>query len=487
MKKARIKTILIMLAIGVCAPIAFAGWKVLYLSFFEFSPPRIKIIDMPRGVGIAPVTLKLQLVDLESGLRTVTITQQQRGGKVKVLLEPRQLEGKIKEVIVLDYDRKLTQLDEGSITLRVVAQDMSLWSNRAESIIELIVDYEKPSISVMQAPESILSGGTGAIFYRAQDTELADSGIRVGSLTFKGYPARSFDPDMRDDNLFVALFSTPPNSTENSLILNARIFAEDKVGNASSEQISIPIEQKPATQVSVEVSESFVSQRIAALAKDNLTKLLKGGFIGPEKQDWSTLPPEELWHKQFNLIYGTLRNLNSIEISSLLINTRFDRYWTSPLLRQFGEVGRQFGTQTTFKYQGIPLGSTIEQGLTITLPKGERQVASVARGVVAFSENLGFYGHCVAIDHGLGLASVYANLQGALVNRGESIEAGTIVGTAGEGSTADTAEFILELRISGVPVDPKEWLDKNWFGTNIISASNTVKRAIGAPVRSFLR
>ena len=100
---------------------------------------------------------------------------------------------------------------------------------------------------------------------------------------------------------------------------------------------------------------------------------------------------------------------------------------------------------------------TFRTGIDIQADRGE-PVRSVYSGRILFSEWYKGYGNLMIIDHGDHYYSVYAHLEERLKSKGEKVETGETIGTAGDtGSVAGTGLYF-ELRHRGKPMDPLEWI-----------------------------
>jgi septal ring factor EnvC (AmiA/AmiB activator) len=66
----------------------------------------------------------------------------------------------------------------------------------------------------------------------------------------------------------------------------------------------------------------------------------------------------------------------------------------------------------------------------------------------------------VVLDHGSKHHSLYAHLNEALVQLGQAVPAGTIVGRVGSGGPEGPGLYF-EMRFQGRPEDPMEWLKRN--------------------------
>lgn len=95
-------------------------------------------------------------------------------------------------------------------------------------------------------------------------------------------------------------------------------------------------------------------------------------------------------------------------------------------------------------------------GLDLEGPAGT-PFRAVLEGTVLWAGALRGYGLTAIVDHGAGVATVYAHAAGLVVEKGEQVARGQTLGHVGE--TGDRAPFLyFELREGGKPVDPATWL-----------------------------
>jgi len=81
-------------------------------------------------------------------------------------------------------------------------------------------------------------------------------------------------------------------------------------------------------------------------------------------------------------------------------------------------------------------------------------VRAAAPGVVVLSRRLGDYGRLVVVDHGEGLATLYAHLDESLVRRGSLIGALAVVGLVGSTGRTTGPHLHFEVRENSIAVDP---------------------------------
>jgi murein DD-endopeptidase MepM/ murein hydrolase activator NlpD len=86
------------------------------------------------------------------------------------------------------------------------------------------------------------------------------------------------------------------------------------------------------------------------------------------------------------------------------------------------------------------------------------EIHAAAAGRVVHAGPAGGYGIMVEIDHGNGLATVYAHMSEALVEEGEAVDRGAVLGRLGSTGRSTGPHLHYEVRVDGEPVDPERYL-----------------------------
>ncbi len=219
------------------------------------------------------------------------------------------------------------------------------------------------------------------------DGNLAQGGLAIGhadpgsSVTVNGRPVRvsiegefllGFD---RDAPAGVQLSITDPAGVKRvqTVAVARRDFPVQRVDGLPPQQVS------PDAKTLKRINEE-AALVAAAKARDSATPFFRSGFVWPVAG-------------QLSGVYGSQRILN-------------------------GEPRSPHG------------------GLDIAAPKGAPVVAA-ADGIVSLVHNdLFFTGRTVMIDHGFGLASVYAHLDTVSVRPGQTVAKGAPIGTVGASGRA---------------------------------------------------
>jgi murein DD-endopeptidase MepM/ murein hydrolase activator NlpD len=112
-----------------------------------------------------------------------------------------------------------------------------------------------------------------------------------------------------------------------------------------------------------------------------------------------------------------------------------------------------------FGYRADPfLGRlALHPGVDLAEPYGA-EIHAAASGRVAHAGPAGGYGIMVEIDHGNGLATRYAHMSETLVEEGEAVDKGAVLGKLGSTGRSTGPHLHYEVRVDGEPVDPERYL-----------------------------
>lgn len=88
------------------------------------------------------------------------------------------------------------------------------------------------------------------------------------------------------------------------------------------------------------------------------------------------------------------------------------------------------------------------------------EIYSPASGVVVFAGPMIVRGNAVMIDHGWGVYTGYMHQAEILVEEGDQVETGQVIGIVGETGRVNGPHLHFEVWAGGVQVDPLDWLDR---------------------------
>jgi murein DD-endopeptidase MepM/ murein hydrolase activator NlpD len=86
------------------------------------------------------------------------------------------------------------------------------------------------------------------------------------------------------------------------------------------------------------------------------------------------------------------------------------------------------------------------------------EIHATAGGRVVHAGPMGGYGDMVEIDHGNGLATRYGHMSEILVEEGQEVKAGAVLGRLGSTGRSTGPHLHYEVRVDGEPVDPERFL-----------------------------
>ncbi|NIM04406.1 MAG: peptidoglycan DD-metalloendopeptidase family protein [Armatimonadetes bacterium] len=150
---------------------------------------------------------------------------------------------------------------------------------------------------------------------------------------------------------------------------------------------------------------------------------------------------------------------NSREVEALLQRLQTTKTGRERLSQPFtgkfkqpveGRISSGFGYRThpIFKVRKM------HTGVDIAAPHRTR-IRAAAAGLVIHAKRWGGYGKCILIDHGGGLATLYAHCSSLAVSVGERVKQGQVIGRVGSTGISTGPHLHFEVRRNGKPVDPQ--------------------------------
>lgn len=116
-------------------------------------------------------------------------------------------------------------------------------------------------------------------------------------------------------------------------------------------------------------------------------------------------------------------------------------------------------TTSRFGYRVSPFfeGTTFHQGLDIANEEGS-SIKSPADGTVIYNGWQGSYGRLIVLDHGYGFSTRFGHLDRSIVNIGQRVKRGQVIGFLGNTGRSTAPHLHFEVRMNGVPVNPLKYL-----------------------------
>jgi murein DD-endopeptidase MepM/ murein hydrolase activator NlpD len=429
----------------------------LAVSRLDGDPPEIALPEQ-MVLGTNPVPLVVDLSDEGSGLRRLDVRIEAQGVERDLVSESFQgswlaggAPGSHQRHVELDLDPARLGLGDGDAEVVVVARDWS-WrdgfrGNPSEARIALRIDTSPPRVQVESGLTYAERGGAGVIVYRV-DEQTARDGVRVGDAFFRGYPVASAGGEgggPEASTRRAAIFAVP---VEAGARPEVRVLAEDLAGNATERGVNVRIRDREFARGDVGLPDDFLERVAVPLAEAN----------GLASDD-----PVEA----FRQVNRALRAQNEARIREIVSSSSPVRQFSGAFEQwRNSAVRSRFAEFRDYKVGGVAVSDARHYGFDLASTARAPVTASNA-GTVAFAGDLGIYGQCVVIDHGIGVHSLYGHLSDIAVAEGERVEKGAVLGHSGETGLAGGDHLHFAILVGGEYANPVEWWDPRWVKTHI--------------------
>jgi murein DD-endopeptidase MepM/ murein hydrolase activator NlpD len=415
----------------------------------EGGPPELKGPErLYAGRGKTSVSVEAR--DTDSGIRRLELRVVQGPNKQRIakLDFPGNLalggaRGAV-DLIEAEIDPEALGLREGDATVIAKAVDWSwqrwLSGNPEWLEIPLRVDLTRPRVEIETGQTYVRRGGAGAVVYRVREETKRD-GVLVGDSFFPGRPFPG-DPKRR-----IALFAIPRNVAPSPRIA---VVAEDLAGNEASAGWPVLLTERTFDDVRIELGSTFLQVKVRDLAET----------VGVPADDPLAA---------FQRINSEIRAENERKVRELIAGSG-DEPLFSGEFRQMrsSAVTSGFAERRSYFVEGNKVSEAIHYGYDLASTAGAPIEAS-NRGRVLYAGELGIYGNCVLVDHGLGLVSLYAHLAQIDVAEGDLVEKSQVLGRSGDTGLAGGDHLHYAMLVGDTYVDPTEWWDAKWVEEKVMS------------------
>jgi murein DD-endopeptidase MepM/ murein hydrolase activator NlpD len=360
--------------------------------------------------------------------------------------------------------RDVPELQPGPARIVVHAARPVLYGLReaaSEMARDVDVRLEPPRVAVLSTLHYINHGGAELVVYRAAPADV-ESGVRVGDQTYPGYPA-SGAGIQADDATHVAFFAL---LHDQDLTTPISLYARDPAGNETTAPLDHVAFARRFARSRIEIDDRFLQRVVPAIAATT-----PGMAISTSAADLVA---------SFLRINGDLRRRNSGTIAEQAGKTSRERLWKDAF-QALGNASVEagFADNRTYFYQGKEIDRQVHLGFDLAVTQ-RIPVLAANTGVVVYAADLGIYGNCVIVDHGLGVQSLYAHLSAIDVKTGDRVEKGHVLGRSGMTGLAGGDHLHFTMLVNGHPVNPVEWWDPKWMQDRVL---RKIAEAGGSGVR----
>ncbi len=432
---------------------------VLGMARCEGTPPSIDA-PSPIVVGADARTVTVEVADSGAGLRKLSATLVHAGGEIP--LSERDFGGSPlpylgshteRERVDLSIDAKASGLASGDAKLRLVAEDLSWrrFGGGNETILEvpLTIDYRPPTLTLAPGITYAKRAGSVALVYDVSEDTVRD-GVEVGD---QFYPSIAVTGEGVPAGRRYALF---PLAQELETDVKINVIAVDHAGNQTTRTPQINIKNRVYPNETIVLSQRFLDQKVADLA----------GATGVNDSDKL---------KAFQEINTRIRRENEAKIRTVIAESAPEPLFTEAFSQMpDSQVRSTFAERRSYLLDGEKVSESIHYGYDLASLAGAAIPASNA-GRVLFADELGIYGNCVILDHGLGLHSLYGHLSNIDVKAGDTVEKGQTLGQSGQTGLAGGDHLHFGILLRGVYVDPVEWWDPKWVREHALDPLATAR------------
>jgi murein DD-endopeptidase MepM/ murein hydrolase activator NlpD len=417
--------------------------------------PSIKIQSPEKFVGVS-TALEVVVSAPGAQLSSLDVTLEQNGKQLPLYSQEDPKGTQVKQDgpdrvrLMRNIGRQgVPELQSGAAKIVVRASRPVLYNIRRVQSTEtrdVQVRLERPRVSVISTHHYVNLGGAEMVVYRATPPDV-QSGVVVGDVEYPGYPASGAGVpgvNITDPAVKIAFFALRYDQDVNTPM---RLFARDEAGNTARADFDFRTFPKPFKNSKIMLDDKFIERVVPAILEGT-----------------TEIRPEGTTIEKFVAINSELRRKNAEKIASFASESAPQILWGGQVFHPFTNTGVQsaFADRRTYMYQGKEVDRQVHLGFDLASFAGTPIVASNA-GKVLFADELGIYGNCVILDHGMGVQSLYAHLSSIEVKVGDTVTKEQQLGRSGMTGMAGGDHLHFTMLVNGQMVNPVEWWDPHWI------------------------
>jgi murein DD-endopeptidase MepM/ murein hydrolase activator NlpD len=443
--------------------VSASGWRWIVLAIvgvgaFIFAAPRFEsdppTLDVPESLilGKAGGVFRFRLADTGTGVRSYALRIRHAGGAIDVAeasfpgdLLTGAAAGEDAHMIEIPLDPQALKLGDGSATLILTARDfswqLSMRGNRSERSIPLVIDTRPPRIKARGGLTYLHRGGAAAAVYDVDEATGRD-GIVVGDDFYPGHPLPN---SPAGSGQRVAIFAVAVAAPSEPAI---EIEAVDLAGNATRTRFAARVSERRFPREDIQLGARFFENVVPALADK----------VGVREPD-----PVEA----FKVINSEIRARDEARIREIIRDGSSEQLWEGAFKQMANsKVMSGFAERRHYFTAGKEISRATHYGFDLA-SNARAPIAAANSGRVLHAAELGIYGNCVLIDHGLGLASLYGHLSSIDVQVGDEVSKNQVLGRSGATGLAGGDHLHFAILVGDTYVDPIEWWDGRWVQSHV--------------------
>ena len=370
-------------------------------------------------------------------------------------------------VVAEDKDKKITTFQiepfkfseafrPTKATLRVKVKDSSSWNffngNELIQDINLIIDRRSPNTDVIANSYMLKQGGSGVLIAEILDENLKDYYVVFNDeVIFELFP-------FHKPNYYISIITWPVDIKE---FKGVKIVAEDLAGNVSQTKVPFYIQYFKEKVDKINISDEFVynvSKNVLELSNFDIPSNPVDIFVKANK----------------HLREQNVQTLKNVVIKNFANSSEIPFEVKTFIRMKNAKTFAMFGERRHYYYKDEKIDEAWHLGMDWASVK-RAEIITSNPGKVIFKDYLGIYGDSIIVDHGFGLASLYAHTSSQNVDVGDFVKAGDKIGNTGSTGAVFGDHLHFGILVQGIEVNPNEWLDANWMKLNL---TNTIDSAI---------
>ncbi len=435
-----------------------AGGLFLYAG--RLAGPGIQINKPEKVVGVAS-PLEVAVEAPGANLEELQIVMEQGGKQFPLFSLADQTGAALRQdgadriIVSREIGRQaVPELQSGDAQIVVTAARKVVYgirTVRSTATRDVRVRLERPRVSVLSTHHYVNHGGAEMVVYRVTPDDVA-SGVVVGDVEYPGFPASGATVDgvkITDPAVRLAFFALLHDQDLRSPV---RLFARDEAGNAARADFDFRVFPKPFKRSRIALDDRFLDRVVPAILEGTTEVKPEGDMLA-----------------QFLVVNGELRRKNADTIAAFTSKTAPELLWRGQVFHPFTNtaVESAFADQRTYIYKGKEVDRQVHLGFDLASYAGT-PIVSANRGKVLFADELGIYGNCVIVDHGMGVQSLYAHLSSIDVKVDQMIDKEQQIGRSGMTGMAGGDHLHFTMLVNGRMVNPVEWWDAHWVEDRIL-------------------
>jgi hypothetical protein len=169
-------------------------------------------------------------------------------------------------------------------------------------------------------------------------------------------------------------------------------------------------------------------------------------------------------HEQ--LLIRTNLNIDRVERKLVVQSTSFDQVVEMAATKEERLAARpaiqpvsskdliRFGSSFGMRFHPILKVVRLHEGIDLTAPRGTPIYATADGKVIQAGYRTGGFGKKILLDHGYGYRTLYGHCEEVLVQPGQEVKRGEVIGQVGSTGLSKSPHLHYEVHVNGHPVDP---------------------------------